>query len=312
MRIFIAGATGLIGRRLVRHLLARADAARGDALVVLSRSASKARQTFGTAVEIVEGDPQVTGAWMKAVDGCDAVINLVGEPIADRAWTDTQKARIRDSRIETSRRLQEAIAQATVKPRTWVQGTAVGIYGERGDEPLTEDSPPSSTRDFITELCIEWEAEALRAEALGVRVVLIRTGIVLDKSGGALEKMLLPFKLFVGGPLGNGEQWFPWIHADDLVGLILFALDTPSVRGPLNGAAPSPTTMKAFSSTLGDVMRRPSWMPVPRFALSILMGDRAPLILASQKVLPTKALQSGYQFHYTSLRDALSAVLEGG
>lgn len=304
MKVFILGATGLIGQRLVAQLLAR-----GDQVSILTRNADKARQRLGTRVQVVQGDPLTPGDWQKQLDGLDGVVNLVGEPIADRAWTPTQRNLIRDSRILSTQQVVLGLEKAIRRPAVLVQGTAVGIYGERGEERLTEASSPAAADDFISQLCVQWEAEASRAEPLGVRVVQLRTGVVLDKSGGALQKMLLPFQLFAGGPLGNGRQWFPWIHADDLVGLILFALTQPTVSGALNGTAPELATMGTFSKALGQAMHRPSWMPVPRFALSMLMGERADLILASQKVVPERPLSLGYTFRYPNLGPALQAVL---
>jgi len=304
MKVFILGATGLIGQRLVAQLLAR-----GDQVSILTRDADKARKRLGERVQVVQGDPLASGDWQKHLDGMDGVVNLVGEPIADRAWTPAQRTLIRDSRILSTRQLVLGLEQAAKRPAVLVQGTAVGIYGERGEERLTEASSPNGGGDFIAELCVQWEAEARQAERLGVRVVLLRTGVVLDKRGGALQKMLLPFQLFAGGPLGNGKQWFPWIHADDLVGLILFALAQPKVSGALNGTAPESVTMGVFSQSLGQAMHRPSWMPVPRFALSLLMGERADLVLASQRVEPERPLSLGYAFRYPNLGPALQAVL---
>lgn len=304
MRVFIAGATGFIGSATVQALLAR-----GDEVVVLSRSLQKIEARFGGRVQGVEGDPLQPGDWQAAVEGCDAVINLVGEPIADRAWSESQRSRIRDSRILSTRQLVLACEQAKRRPQVLVQGTAVGIYGERGPERLSEQAKLPSEPDFIAQLCAAWEQEALRAETFGLRVVLLRTGVVLDPHEGALAKLLPPFRLFAGGPLGDGQQFFPWIHRDDLVRLLLFALDDARVRGPLNGTAPEDCTMERFCQVLGRVLGRPSWLPVPRFALNLLLGERVSVVLASQRVLPERAQALGFTFQHAALEGALRDLL---
>lgn len=306
MHVFILGATGLIGKRLVHQLVKR-----GDRVSVLTRSPKKANERLGSAVTVVEGDPNRPGPWQQTLSEVDAVVNLAGEPVADRAWTASQKALIRDSRLLSTRHVVEGMKAAAKKPSVLVQGVAVGIYGDRGDEVLSEKAPPLSPPDFLSQLCEEWEAEALHARDAGVRVVLVRTGVVLDKSGGALEKMLIPFKMFVGGPLGDGRQWFPWIHVEDQVGLMLYALDQGTVSGAVNAVAPNSVTMGEFSQTLGRVLHRPSLMAAPRFALKLAMGERAEVMLASQRVRPDRIQELGYRFQYPQLEAALRSVLAG-
>jgi uncharacterized protein (TIGR01777 family) len=249
--------------------------------------------------------PGTSGEWEASLDGADGVINLVGEPIAAKRWTDSQKNKIRSSRIDVTRSIVEGIAKAKRKPAFLLNGSAVGYYGPHGDEIVTEETPAGS--DFLSSLCRAWEEEAQRAESMGIRVVRLRTGIVLGPHGGALAKMILPFKFFVGGPLGSGAQWMPWIHLEDELGLILHLIDKMQAVGPVNATAPNPVTMKEFCRTLGEVMRRPSWAPVPGFALRFMLGEMADILLTGQRAIPTAARKLGYQFRYANLSDALKA-----
>jgi uncharacterized protein (TIGR01777 family) len=237
--------------------------------------------------------------------GIDAVIHLAGEPIIARRWTDEQKRLIRDSRVTGTRNLVAGIEVSTHKPAVLVCASAVGYYGERGDEPLEENSPPGE--GFLSDTCKDWEAAA--ASVSGVRSVQIRVGVVLATEGGALQKMLTPFKLGVGGPLGSGRQWFPWVHIKDIAGIFRHAMVTASLRGPLNGVAPEPVTNAEFTRALGAVLHRPAFLPVPEFALRALMGEMADVLFVSQRVLPTAALASGYEFHYPLLEGALAQLL---
>jgi len=242
-----------------------------------------------------------------ALDQVDAVINLAGEPVAAKRWSDQQKKSIRDSRIVTTRNLVEGMRRAKRRPQVFVSSSAVGYYGNRGDERLEETSPPG--RGFMSDLCVEWEREAMPASELGIRVVLVRTGVVFSADGGALDKILPPFKLGVGGRLGSGKQWFPWIHIDDIVGIFQHAIVNANVAGPLNGAAPRPATNAEFTRELGHALHRPAFLPVPEIALRILMGEVADVLFDSQRVIPAAALASGYEFRHPQLGPALAYVL---
>jgi hypothetical protein len=234
------------------------------------------------------------------------VVNLAGEPIAGKRWTRAQKTRLRSSRIDTTRTIVQAIADAQRKPRLLLNASAVGYYGPRGDEEVSETEPPGN--DFLAGLCREWEAEALRAEPHGVAVVRLRTGIVLGKGGGALAKMIPPFKLFVGGPLGSGRQWMPWIHLDDEVGLIEHLL-APGAGGTVNATAPEPARMKEFCAALGNALGRPSWAPVPGFVLRAAFGEMADVLLTGQRAVPAEAQRRGYRFRFPTLPEALRDII---
>jgi uncharacterized protein (TIGR01777 family) len=306
MRIFITGGTGLVGTRLLRRLKERKDSP-----VVLSRRAAAAREKLGPDCTVVEGDPMQPGPWMDAVGDCDAVIHLAGENIFGRRWSPAFKQLLLDSRVQSTRNVVEALAR---RPRTaagnskiLVNASAIGYYGPHGDEELTEDSPPGD--DMLANVCVQWEKEARGAEAHGVRVAMIRVGVVLDKEGGALQKLLLPFKLFAGGPVGSGRQYLSWIHHDDLVGLFLMALDNANASGPINGTAPNPVTNKEFGKALGRALHRPSFLPTPAFALRLALGEAATLITTGQRVLPKRALALGYQFKYPTVEAALAEIL---
>ena len=243
-----------------------------------------------------------------ALEGVDAVIHLAGEPVAAARWTDEQKQRIRDSRVKGSRNLVAGMRATPRPPKVLVSASAVGFYGDRGNEILNESSNPGS--GFLSEVCLEWEAQAARARELGVRVAFVRTGVGLSPSGGALEKMLAPFKLGLGGRLGDGRQWFPWIHIEDVVGIFLHALMSPAVDGPINGVAPGIVTNDEFTRELARALNRPVFFPVPHLALRVLMGEMAEIVTASQRVAPQVALDTGYQFKYPNLRPALESLLK--
>lgn len=305
MRVLVTGGTGMVGKRLVGRLLERADVP-----VVLTRRGGAARSMFGPRVEVVEGDPVQPGAWTASVEGCDAVVNLAGENLFGRRWNAEFKQRLVDSRVKTTENVAQAILRRPVGPngqkKVLVNGSAIGIYGPHGDEELAEDSPPHD--DFLGRLCLDWEQAARAVESAGVRSVQVRTGIVLDREGGALAQLLTPFKLFVGGPVGSGRQVMSWIHHADLVGLLLLALDNAGCHGPMNGTAPNPVTNAEFSRALGKVLHRPAFMPTPGFALRLLLGESADIVVNGQRVRPAKALALGYAFQYPTIDAALAEI----
>ena len=299
MNVTITGATGLIGSKLVQAL-----AARGDSVTVLSRNAQKAQAALG--VEAVAWDPAAGPAPAGALSGRDAVVHLAGENVAQR-WTDASKRAILESREIGTRNLVAGLAAAEPKPATLVSSSAVGIYGKHGDERVPESSPVGS--DFLADVCVRWEREADKAAEVGLRVVKIRTGVVLDASGGALAKMLPPLKAGVGGPVAGGGQFMPWIHVDDIVGLYLRALDDTTWSGAYNGTAPEPVTNKAFTKALGKVLRRPTVFPVPGAAIKLLYGDMAEIVTEGQRAVPERALASGFAFAHPALEPALADAL---
>jgi uncharacterized protein (TIGR01777 family) len=247
------------------------------------------------------------GAWQQRLAEVDAVINLAGESIAAKRWSAAQKRRIRDSRVETTKHLVDAMAASSRRPTVLINASAIGYYGDRVDERLLETSPPGT--GFLADVCQSWEAEAKRAEALGLRVVRLRIGMVLAAGGGALAKMLPPFLLGLGGPLGHGRQWLSWVHRDDVCGLIQWALTSAQISGAVNATAPEPVTMRELARTLGRLLHRPSWAPVPAGVLRIMLGEMADLLLASQRVIPQVALSGGYTFRYPAISEALTACL---
>jgi uncharacterized protein (TIGR01777 family) len=306
MRIFVTGATGLVGRRIVRRLHER-----GDRAVILTRRAGHARELFGNNADLVEGDPMRPGAWMDAVADCDAVIHLAGENVFARRWNADFKKLLHESRILSTQHIVEALRRRPLRAdgqaKALVNASAIGYYGPHGDEELTEDSAPGS--DFLAQLCIEWEQAARAAESAGVRVAWVRVGVVLDKEGGALAKMLTPFRLGVGGPIAAGRQWMSWIHYADLVSLFLLPIDNAQARGALNGTAPNPVTNREFSKTLGRVLHRPSLVPTPALALRVFLGEAAAVVATGQRVLPKRALELGHSFQYPTLDAALAHIL---
>lgn len=299
MNVTITGATGLIGTKLVAALKER-----GDSVTVLSRSPAKAEEALG--VEAVAWDSATGPAPAGALSGRDAVVHLAGEPVAQR-WDAKVKGAILASRELGTRNLVAGIAAAEPKPGVLVSSSAVGYYGPHGDERVPESAPAGS--DFLADVCVRWEREADQAEGLGLRVVKIRTGVVLDATGGALKTMLPPFKAGVGGPVAGGRQYMPWIHVDDIVGLYLKALDDPDWSGAYNGAAPMPVTNKEFSRALGKALHRPSVAPAPAFALKLLFGEMADVVTQGQRAVPERALAGGYVFTQPDLQAALEDAL---
>ncbi|MEG5138771.1 MULTISPECIES: thylakoid membrane protein ThyD [unclassified Microcoleus] len=307
MKVAIAGATGFVGSRLVEKLQAA-----GHQVVVLSRDAVKAGRIFPTSaypnLEVVAYTPAESGDWQKSIAGCDAVVNLAGVPIAEERWTEARQRAILDSRKLTTEKLVEAIVNANPKPSVFVSASAIGYYGTSETAEFDENSPAGN--DFLATVCKEWEAAAQPAKNAGTRLAILRLGIVLGM-GGALAKMLPAFKLFAGGPIGTGKQWFSWVHREDVVDLILYTLQNPQVEGVLNATAPNPVRMNELCETLGAVLSRPSWLPVPSFALELLLGDGAKVVLEGQKVLPKQTLASGFKYQYPTLKLALEEILAG-
>lgn len=304
MRVAVTGATGFVGSRLVERL--QTD---GHQVLVLARNPERAGRIFPTAtfpaVEIVAYTPLESGEWQQRLSGCDGVVNLAGEPISER-WTATHKQAIMESRQVGTQRLVQAIAQANPKPSVLVSASAIGFYGTSETAAFEETSPAGN--DFLADVCKVWEAEAQKVKETGVRLVILRLGIVLGM-GGAIAKMLTPFKLFAGGPIGTGKQWFSWIHREDVVNLIMQALTQPSMEGVFNATAPNPVRMAEFCNTLGQVMNRPSWLPVPAFAIEALLGDGAIVVLEGQQVLPKRTQATEFQYQYPALKIALEEVL---
>ncbi|MEG4025588.1 thylakoid membrane protein ThyD [Microcoleus sp. S13C4] len=307
MKVAIAGATGFVGSRLVEKLQAA-----GHQVVVLSRDAAKASRVFPASaypnLEVVAYTPAESGDWQKSIAGCDAVVNLAGVPIAEERWTEARQQAILDSRKLTTAKLVEAIVNANPRPSVFVSASAIGYYGT--SETAEFDETSLAGNDFLAAVCKDWEAAAQPAKNAGTRLAILRLGIVLGM-GGALAKMLPAFKLFAGGPIGTGKQWFSWVHREDVVDLILYALQNSQVEGLLNATAPNPVRMNELCQTLGEVLSRPSWLPVPSFALEMLLGDGAKVVLEGQKVLPKQTLASGFQYQYPTLKLALEEILSG-
>jgi uncharacterized protein (TIGR01777 family) len=294
----MTGATGLIGRRLMKVL-----AADGHSLHVLSRHAGT---NLPAGVKLSAWDPMKNEPPAESLQNADVVVHLAGEPVAQR-WTEESKRKIRDSRVAGTRNLVQALSKLATRPAALVSASAIGYYGSRGDEVLTENSAPGT--GYLAEVCEAWEREAVAAEALGMRVATVRIGIVLDPRGGALQKMLPPFRMGVGGKVGTGRQWMSWIHLDDLAGIFKMAIEKP-VQGPVNGSAPNPVVNADFTKALAVAVRRPAIFPVPEFGLKLLFGEMSTVLLGSQRVQPQKAASSGYQFRFPQLPGALADLLK--
>ncbi|HXF68566.1 MAG TPA: TIGR01777 family oxidoreductase [Thermoflexus sp.] len=299
MRVLITGGTGFLGQALSQRL-----AEAGYEVIVLSRRPERA--TLPPGVRAVRWDGRSAAGWGDLVDGAFALINLAGESIGQR-WTEATKRRIRESRLNAGRAVVEAIAAARAKPQVLLQASAVGYYGPRGEERLTEEDPPGD--DFLGRLAVEWEASTQPVEAMGIRRVLLRTGLVLDRDGGALARLLPLFQLFLGGPIGSGRQGWSWIHRADWVEAVKFLMERPEAHGPYNLTAPQPVSNAEFSRTLGRVLGRPAWLPAPAFALRLVFGEGADFLLTGQFVLPRRLLEAGFVFRYPDLESALRAIL---
>jgi uncharacterized protein len=302
MNIVIAGGSGFLGTALARTLSVEGH----DVAILTRQTATKAPAQ--PRLSFVPWDPNGhAGPWAKVVDGATAVINLAGESIAGKRWSTAQKQKLRDSRLSATRSLTTAIRQSARPPASFISGSAVGYYGDRGDESITESSAPGT--DFLAGLAQEWEAAANEVANV-TRLALVRTGIVLDRQGGALPKMLPPFKMFVGGPLGSGTQYMPWIHKEDWVRMVSWMITAEGARGPINATSPSPVTNAEFSKALGHALKRPSLLPAPAFALRLALGEMADaLLLSGQRALPVRATDLGFSFRYSNIDEALASVL---
>ncbi|BAS57066.1 cell division inhibitor [Leptolyngbya boryana NIES-2135] len=303
MKVAVTGSTGFVGSRLVERLLAE-----NHQVVAFTRNVSSAERVLPKSenLEIVAYSPKEAGEWQEKISGCDGVVNLAGEPIAENRWTPELKKTLLESRTLTTQNVVNAIAQANPKPSVLVNASAIGFYGT--SETASFDENSASGQDFLAEVCRAWEAEANKVKESGTRLVVLRIGIVLE-NGGALGKMLAPFKMFAGGPIGSGKQWFSWIHREDLVSLMIRAL-TSDMEGVYNATAPNPVKMAELTNTLGQVMNRPSWLPVPGFALEAMLGDGAIVVLEGQQVLPKRTLESGFEYAYPTVKQALEAILK--
>ncbi|WP_053235491.1 TIGR01777 family oxidoreductase [Sandaracinus amylolyticus] len=302
MRILITGVTGLVGARLAAQLLmSRVE------IVALSRDPARAQEKVAAVSRAWKWSPELAVP-EQAVQGLDAVVHLAGESVAGR-WTDEKKRAIEQSRVEGTRRVVEAIAALpeNQRPYVLVSASAIGYYGETGERDVREGDPPAD--DFLAKVCVEWEREAMKAEALGVRVVTPRLGLVMSPEGGALQRMLPIFKMGFGGKLGSGRQWWPWIHLDDVIGILQHAIAHRELRGAINATSPSPVRQSEFADVLGRVVRRPSFLPAPAFAIKTALGEFGSEVLGSRKVLPTRALESGYRFKFRELEPALRDLL---
>ena len=305
MKIVIAGGTGFLGRPLTERLVAE-----GHDVVILTRRVSPqlpARAVVWSPGKDVENvGIGITDAWANEIDGADAVVNLAGESVAGKRWSPAHKKQILDSRIHATRRLAGAIARAARPPSVFASGSAVGYYGPLGDELAVETTPAGS--DFLAQVCQQWEAEANRAASPRTRVVCIRTGLALERDGGALPQMLPPFKFGAGGPVGSGRQYWPWIHRTDWIDLVRWAIRTEAAAGPLNATAPNPVRNAEFARALGRALHRPSFMPAPAFALRLMLGEMADVLLSGQRAVPATAETLGFSFKYARLDDALAAI----
>jgi len=301
-RVLITGGSGFIGRRLAHALLAS-----GDHVTVLTRDVERSKKHLPGPVRAAAWNPEKEGPWFEELSVVDAVVHLAGATVA-RRWSDDVKRSIERSRVESTRLLVEAIGRAKHKPTVLVSASATGYYGPQpADKELDETAGPG--QGFLADVCKRWEEAAMEAEKHGVRVVRLRIGVVLGEGGGALEKMLLPFKLFAGGPIGEGTQVVPWVHRDDVVGLILLALDNAEVKGAVNAVSPNPATSRELAKAIGLVTNRPSWLPTPAFAIELAMGEAASIITTGQRVYPRRAVELGYEFQRARLVPALESIL---
>jgi uncharacterized protein (TIGR01777 family) len=300
MNIFLTGGTGFVGKNLVSRLRGE-----GHVVTVVSRS-EKASDRLPDGTSVVLGDPTVGGTWQESLKEQDCIINLAGTSLFSR-WTTETKKLIRESRISTTRNIVDALEPARGKDVVFFSTSAVGYYGFHGDEVLTEESHPGN--DFLAQVAVEWEKEALRAEEKGTRVVITRFGIVLGEKGGALAQLISLFRKYLGGPLGSGNQWFSWIHMGDLVGALLFMMAHREISGPVNLTSPNPIRNRELARALGKAMHRPSFLPAPGFMVKLLLGEFGSVLLEGQRVVPQKLLDNGYVFIYPEIAGALQSLI---
>lgn len=302
MRVIITGGTGLIGRALAADL-----AADGHEVILLSRTPERATH-LPSGVRAERWDGRTAAGWGSLADGADAIVNLAGESIAAGRWTAERKGRIRDSRVNAGQAVVQAVQAATHKPPVLIQASAVGYYGPHGNEEVTEDTPPGN--DFLAQVCLAWEASTASVETMGVRRAIIRTGLPLSNRGGIFPLFALPFRFFIGGPLGNGRQWLPWIHIADEIAAIRFLMERPEAHGPFNLSAPNPLTNAEFGRLLARLMGRPAFMPAPAFALRLVFGEMSTLLLDGQREIPRRLLSLGFRFRFPEAEAALRDLLQ--
>lgn len=302
-KIVITGASGLIGTRLAKALINR-----GDYVYIFTRDIDNTKNIIPDAAEYIKWDYKKPDTWAEQLDNKDAIIHLAGASISGKRWTAHYKEIILKSRELSTKNLVNVINSIPCKPSSFICASGVNYYGDSGDQLLTEEKGPGN--DFLADVCRIWETEAENVEKAGIRRISVRTGVVLSLTEGALKKMLLPFKLFAGGPLGSGSQWFPWIHLDDIVDIYIYLLDNNNLKGSFNACSPDAVTMDEFAKALGKIMHRPSVFKVPKFALTLAAGEAAEVITASLKVFPKKLMEVGYKFKFGNLKDALADLFQ--
>jgi uncharacterized protein len=302
MRVIITGGTGLIGRALAEDLLMD-----GHEVILLSRSPDKRDGNIPAGAQVLGWDGRTSQGWAEAADGAGAIINLAGANLSSKRWSDKQKEKLLESRLNPGRAVVEAVEKAVTRPQVVIQSSAVGYYGTRyGDRQVTEKMAPG--KDYLSNMCVEWENSTAPVEQYGIRRAVARIGVVLTSDSIALKRMALPYKLFVGGPLGSGRQWLSWIHLEDQVAALRFLVDNPTASGPFNLTSPTPVTNSRFGKILGRVLKRPSWFPVPAFLIKTLFGEMATVVLDGQRAVPKRLQDLGFKFCYPELESALREI----
>lgn len=303
MKFVISGGTGFIGGALLERSIAEKHS-----ILLLTRKPKALSDLEKIYVEVAQWDGRTLGKWVQRMEGADAVINLAGESLGDGRWTNKRKDRIMNSRLVSTKVLVDAIAQLKQKPSVFVSASGVGYYGNVESGDVSESHPNGN--DFLAKLCLQWEQAATKAEELGVRVVKLRNGIVLAGDGGALKKMMIPFKMFAGGTIGSGKQWLPWIHREDVMRIIFYAINNHQLSGAVNVVAPDQVTMKQFCKTLGMVMHRPAWLQVPAFVMKSILGEMSEMVLTGQRAVSKRLQDAGFKFQYPTLEGALRAIFQ--